>query len=155
MQTHNSQFLSRNSPLATQTEQGQALIEMLIALPLLLLILAAVIGFGRVLFVALAVDQAAFTGGRYAAESLNPYQAAYQAYRATAMNLTANGIDAAPMAWQLDAAGWQRGGTVTNYAGVAVPVNDIPLAPLLFGGDRVTLWQGATFRIERWKSRWQ
>ncbi len=131
------------------------MIEMLIALPLLLLILAAVIGFGRVLFVALAVDQAAFTGGRYAAESLNPYQAVYQSYRATALNLTANGIDAVPMAWQLDAAGWQRGGTVTNYVGVAVPVNDIPLAPLLFGGDRVTLWQGATFRIERWKSRWQ
>jgi len=124
--------------MQTHKEQGQALIEMLIALPLLLLILASVIGFGRVLFVALAVDQAA-----------------YQAYRATAMNLTANGLDAAPMAWQLDAAGWQRGGTVTNYAGVAVPVNDIPLAPLLFGGDRVTLWQGATFRIERWKSRWQ
>ena len=141
--------------MQTHKEQGQALIEMLIALPLLLLILAAVIGFGRVLFVALAVDQAAFTGGHYAAESLNPYQAAYQAYRATSMNLTANGIDAEPMAWQLDAAGWQRGGTVTNYAGVAVPVNDIPLAPLLFGSDRVTLWQGATFRIERWKSRWQ
>ncbi len=148
MQTHNPQPLTQNPP-------GQALIEMLIALPLLLLILTAVIGFGRVLFVALAVDQAAFTGGRYAAESLNPYQAAYQAYRATAMNLTANGLDATQMVWQLDAAGWQRGGTVTNYAGVAVPVNDIPLAPLLFGDDRVTLWQGATFRIERWKSKWQ
>ncbi len=148
MPTHNPKLLTHNP-------QGQALIEMLIALPVLLLILAAVIGFGRVLFVGLAVDQAAFTGGRYAAESLNPYQAAYQAYRASAMNLTANGLDAESMAWQLDAAGWQRGCAVTNRVGVAVPVGDIPLAPLLFGGDRVTLWQGATFRIERWKSKWQ
>ena len=148
MPTHNPKLLTHNPP-------GQALIEMLIALPVLLLILAAVLGFGRVLFVGLAVDQAAFTGGRYAAESLNPYQAAYQAYRASAMNLTANGLDASQMAWQLDAAGWQRGGAVTNRVGVAVPVGDIPLAPLLFGSDRVTLWQGATFRVERWKSRWQ
>ena len=138
-----------------QHEQGQALIEMLVALPVLLLILAAVIGFGRVLFVALAIDQAAFAGGRYAAESLSPYQAAYQAYRATALNLSDNSLDATQMAWQLDAGGWQRGGTVTNYVGVAVPVGDIPLASLLFGSDRVPLWQSATFRIERWKSRWQ
>ncbi len=136
-------------------ERGQAALEMLIALPVLLLILAAVLGFGRVLFVALAVDQAAFTGGRFAAESLNPYQAAYQAYRATAWNLTDSGLDASQMAWNLYAGGWQRGRTVTNRVGVAVNVGDIPLAPLLFGGERVALWQQATFRVQRWKSRWQ
>ena len=140
--------------LRLPNERGQAALEMLIALPVLLLILAGVLGFGRVLFVALAVDQAAFTGGRYAAESLNPHQAAYQAYRATAWNLTNNGLDAGQMAWQLEAGAWQRGGVVTNRVGVAVPVGDIPLAPLIFGGERVTLWQAATFRVQRWKSRW-
>ncbi len=136
-------------------ERGQAALEMLLALPVLMLILAAVLGFGRVLFVALAVDQAAFSGGRFAAESLNPYQAAYQAARATAGNLTASGLDATAATWQLQAAGWQRGGAVTNRVGVAVPVGDIPLAPLLFGGERVSVWQQATFRVQRWKSRWQ
>jgi hypothetical protein len=128
---------------------------MLIALPVLLLILAAVLGFGRVLFVALAVDQAAFTGGRFAAESLNPHQAAYQAYRTSAWNLGAAGLDPAQMAWGLYAGDWQRGGAVANQVGVAVRVDDIPLAPLLFGGDHVPLRQVATFRTERWKSRWQ
>jgi len=146
---------SESSVLQLPREEGQALLEMLIALPVLLLILAVVLGFGRVLFVALVVDQAAFTGGRFAAESLNPHQAAYQAYRATAWNLADNGLDATQMVWQLDARAWQRGGTVNNRVGVAVPVGDIPLAPLLFGGDRVPLWQQATFRVQRWKSRWQ
>jgi len=136
-------------------ERGQAALEMLIALPLLMLILAAVLGFGRVLFVGMAVDQAAFAGGRFAAESLNPHQAAYQAYRASAWNLTDNGLDAGRMAWTMSAGGWQRGDTVTNQVGVAVHVGDIPLAPLLFRGDRVPVRQAATFRIERWKSRWQ
>ena len=143
-----------NVTMRLPDERGQAAIEMLIALPVLLMILAGVLGFGRVLFAALAVDQAAFTGGRYAAESLNPHQAAYQAYRATAWNLTNNGLDAAQMAWHLQAGNWQRGGTVANRVGVAVPVGDIPLAPLIFGGERVTLWQEATFRVQRWKSRW-
>jgi hypothetical protein len=128
---------------------------MLIALPVLLLILAAVLGFGRVLFVALVVDQAAFTGGRFAAESLHPHQAAYQAYRATAWNLTDNGLDASAMAWGLYTGNWQRGGTVANRVGVAVEVGDIPLAPLLLGGERVSLWQESVFRVQRWKSRWQ
>jgi hypothetical protein len=136
-------------------ERGQAALEMLIALPVLMLILAAVLGFGRVLFVAMAVDQAAFTGGRFAAASLNPHQAAYQAYRASAWNLTDSGLDATQMAWGLSAGGWQRGGMVTNQIGVAVNVGDIPLAPMLFGTERVPIRQAATFRIERWKSRWQ
>ena len=135
-------------------ERGQAALEMLIALPLLMLILAAVLGFGRVLFVGMAVDQAAFAGGRFAAASLNPHQAAYQAYRASAWNLSDSGLDATQMAWGLSAGGWQRGGTVTNRVGVAVNVGDIPLAPVLFGGARVQIRQAATFRIERWKSRW-
>ncbi len=141
--------------LLARDERGQAALEMLIALPLLLLILAAVLGFGRVLFVGMAVDQAAFAGGRFAAESLDPYQAAYQAYRASAWNLADSGLDAGPMAWRLSSPGWQRGETVTNEVGLTVGLGDIPLAPALFGADRVTLRQAATFRIERWKSRWR
>jgi Flp pilus assembly protein TadG len=140
--------------LSSADERGQAALEMLIALPLLLLVLAAVLGFGRVLFVGMAVDQAAFSGGRFAAESLNPQQAAYQAYRAGAWNLTESGLDASQMVWRLSAPTWQRGGTVTNQVAVAVNVADIPLAPLIFGAGRVPVAQAATFRIERWKSRW-
>lgn len=135
-------------------ESGQALVEMLIALPLLLLLLAAVIGFGRIMFVGLAVDQAAFSGGRFAAESLSVEQVGFQAYRATAWNLSSSGLDPGRADWRLYAGRWGRGNEVRNRVAVAVSVSDLPLAPAIFG-EPVILSQESAFRIERWKSRWR
>ncbi len=145
--------MSASPAIARTGEQGQAFVETLIALPLLLLFLAAVFAFGRMMYVGLVVDQAAFAGGRFAAESLNMQQAATQAYQASAYNLTHAGLDPALMTWQLRATHWGRGVEVSNRVTTGVDLSDIPLAPLFFG-PQVRLHQQATFRVERWKSRW-
>ena len=137
-----------------QSESGQAFLETLIVLPLLLLLLAAVIGFGRIMYVGLVVVQAAFTGGRFAAESLSVQQAATQAYQASAYSLANAGLDPGLMTWRMTATNWGRGIEVSNYVATGVGLSDIPLGPQIFGAQ-FTLRQRATFRVQRWKSRWE
>ncbi len=132
-------------------EAGQAYVEMLIALPLLVLLFFAVVAFGRVMIAGVAVDQAAFAGARYGAESLSTEQAAYQAYQASAYNLEANGFDPDLAAWRF--VSWGRDGIAANEVAVAVPLDDLPVMGTVLG-PYVVVHQRVTFEVDRWKSRW-
>ena len=134
-----------------RNEEGQAYVEMLIALPLLLLLFFAVVAFGRIMIAGVAVDQAAFAGARYGAESLSMEQAAYQAFLASAYNLEANGFDADLAAWRFVSYG--RDGWASNEVAMAVSLGDLPIiGPLL--GPTFVVRQRVVFEVERWKSRW-
>jgi Flp pilus assembly protein TadG len=138
---------------AIRQEHGQGSIELLLLVMGILLILAGILYFGRVLYSDIAVQAAAYDGARAAVETLDgvrgPHQARTAAYAA---------LDG----WQLNPRyasvtvfyePWNRGSRVRCLVAYRVPVGNIPGARMLFGRDPVV--RGAvTLRVEQYKSRW-
>jgi len=51
--------------------RGQAYVELIMVLPILLILVAAVIFFGRILYLKIALDMASYDGVRAAVEALD------------------------------------------------------------------------------------
>lgn len=99
----------------TKDEQGQALVEFALVLPLFVTLLFAIIQFGITFNAYLVLTDAVRAGARTAAVSRtapNPGSAAESAVRRAAVNL-----DSATLAVRVAApAGWRRGSDVTVTA---------------------------------------
>src|SRR5579859_5456577 len=66
--TRRSTFQSLRSPLGAGTEDGQAMVEFILILPLLLVLLLGVVDFGRVFAAGISMEAAARNGAEAAAQ---------------------------------------------------------------------------------------
>lgn len=133
-------------------KRGQAYVEFLLVLPLLLIIVAGVIGFGRLMYGKLAVQAAAWASCRHAVASLDEYRATQQA--GWAARYTLNGFSLSPDAAQVTVSHtgqWMRGTPVTVRVCYNVSVAEIPLGNVI-APQQVCASQ--TMPVNQLKSRW-
>ena len=133
-------------------EKGQAYVEFIIVLPLLLLIIAGIIGFGQLLYTKLAMEAAAWSAARHAVATLNVERGVGQAYQAARYTLQGFGLD--PDRAQADVTVWGQWGRGTQ---VQVRVcYQVPSPPVPLGGAIAPTMMCAqqTMPVYRWKSKW-
>lgn len=144
---------SRPNARPVRGERGQALIELTVVLPFYLLIIAALIFFGRAIYTQIALDMAAYDGCRAAVEALDPGDGIHQGL--TTMRATLQGFRLNAQAATLAISGdsWERGSLVRCDAAYNLFVGDIWLkfhqGPTIY--LRSTVWS----RIETWRSDWK
>ena len=103
-------FAHRHMRRRHKSQRGQAYTEFIIVLPLFLIIIAGVIGFGQALYTKLAMEAAAWSACRHAVATLNQNRGVEQALRATRYTLSGFGLNpnnarAQVIYW----GGWGRG----------------------------------------------
>lgn len=136
---------------------AQAYLELLIVLPLLLLLLAGLMYFGRVFYVKLAVEAASYDCARTLAESLDPDQARFQAAvsaRRTVYGFLLNPAAAEVRFYETEGA-WGRGRQVVCAVGYDAYVGNIPFVEWVRPGGTVRVRAFTAMRVEKYKSRWR
>jgi hypothetical protein len=131
---------------------GQAYVEFLIVLPLFLVIIAGVIGFGQALYTKLAMEAAAWSGARHATATLNRSRGYSQGVLGARYALYGFGLN--PNSAEVDVdywGGWGRGSNVRVESCYNVPSPPVPMGEVL-APSRVCSRQWMP--IEPWQSRW-
>jgi Flp pilus assembly protein TadG len=156
VETHSARsiILEARRPAAWQGwEQGQALTELLLILPVALLLVFALIFFGRAFYVKLAVEAAAADAARMAVETLDsqlgPWQGVQAAYNTLSgyhLNPSGASVFVQPRA------AWGRGTTVDSRVAYPVFTADIPFLGSVFPSVEVS--GRASLQVEKYKSRW-
>ena len=128
----------------------------MLVLPLFLLTIAALIFFGRVLYVKLALDIATYDACRAAVEALDGEDGIAQASTAGKNTVRGFFLNAGTMRLTIAPQGiWQRGTRVMCHARFNVYVGDIPLAHAIAGKSSVNLEASSWSRVETWRSYWR
>ncbi|MBU0492219.1 MAG: pilus assembly protein [Chloroflexi bacterium] len=135
-------------------ERAQAYVEFLMLLPLVLLLIAGVIFFGRVLYTQIALDNAAYDGVRAGIASLNSGREQQQAELAARWTLAGYHLDPQPARVQVGGFPGGRGHLLSCRVAYTVYVGDILFVDRFFPGAGVPLSSTASGQIERYKSRW-
>jgi len=142
--------------LAKRSEEGQAYIELVMVLPLFLMVIAALILFGRVLYIKIALDMTSYDACRAAVEALQPgdgmsqgMMAAQTTLRGFYLNPNGANISISP------AGGWTRGTPVRCVAAYDLFVGDIPGLSDIAVGSGVPLESTTWSRVELWRSDWR
>src|SRR3989304_5396801 len=81
------------SRYATRRLTGQSYIEFILVLPLFLIIIAGVVGFGQLLYTKLALEGAAWAGSRHGVATLNQARGTQQAYLGARYTLSGFGLN--------------------------------------------------------------
>lgn len=134
---------------------GQALVELLLAFPLLVLMAAAVMAFGRIFHAGLQAEAAAHVAARFAAETLSAGRGVWQAQAAAQLALRESGLDPGRARVGVQAARWGRGERVRAQVCLRVSVSDIPFARWIVPAGFVDQCATAYREIQRWKSQWE
>lgn len=133
-------------------EKGQAYVEFIIVLPLLLLLIAGSMAFGQMLYVRLAMEAAAWSGCRHAVATLNEGRGINQAYQA--VRYTVSGFGLVPDDARAFVTRWGQWGRNTQ---VRVRVcYDVPPPPVPLGDTFVPSRMCAVqiMPVHKWQSRW-
>ena len=137
-------------------EFGQAYIELVMVLPLFLIVIAALILFGRVLYVKIALDMASYDACRAAVEALRPGDGISQGLVAGRETLKGFYLNPAGANVAISpAGGWARGTPVQCIASYDLFVGDIPGVSSIATGSGVPLQSTTWSRVELWRSDWQ
>ena len=138
------------------TERGQAYVELVMVLPLFLMVIAALIFFGRVLYVKIALDMASYDACRAAVEALQPDAGISQGLIAGRETLRGFYLNAAGANLAISpAGGWARGVPVQCTASYDLFAGDIPSLSAFANGSGVVLQSTTWSRVELWRSVWQ
>ena len=133
-------------------QRGQAYIEFIIVMPLLLLIIAGIIAFGQMLYVQLAMEAAAWSGARHAVATLDLDRGVFQAYQAVRYTLQGFGLDPDGARSYVTVWGqWNRGTDVKVQVCYRVPPPPVPLGETFVP---TTMCGQKTMPVYKWKSRW-
>jgi Flp pilus assembly protein TadG len=133
-------------------KSGQAYVETLLVLPLLLFIAAGVVWFGQVIYTKLALEGAAWSGARHAVATLDPQRGSSQAFLATRYGLDGFGLNPESAQASMTVWGrWGRGTQVRSTVCYNVPPPPVPFGDM-FAGRRICAQQ--TMAVYRWKSDW-
>lgn len=133
-------------------ERGAAATEFVLILPILLLIIAGIMGFGQLLYAKLAMEGAAWSGARHAVATLNQARGLKQAYLGTRYALDGFGLN--PDKAQATVSVWgQWGRGVQTRARVCYTVQSPPVP---FGDVFVPqlICATQTLPVYKWKSKW-
>jgi Flp pilus assembly protein TadG len=137
-------------------DTGQAYIELVMVLPLFLIVIAALILFGRVLYVKIVLDMASYDACRAAVEALRHGDgiaqgmiAGQETLRGFYLNPAGANITISP------AGGWTRGTPVRCVAAYDLFVGDIPALSSIASGSGVPLQSTTWSRVELWRSDWR
>jgi Flp pilus assembly protein TadG len=134
-------------------DEGQALLELALASPILLLFLLGMVLFGRVLQAKVATDAAAREAARAVAEASSEGEGVSLARRRAADVAAGYGLTAANLGVTIDDGGFVRGGTVTVRVSYAVPIGDLPLARQVLGAGGVAVSATDQEAIEMYRAR--
>lgn len=131
-------------------QRGQAYVEFVMVLPLLLLLVAGVIAFGQAFYAKLATQAAAWSGTRHAIATVNSARGARQAYQAPRHTLAGFGLN--PNTAQVRVYGaWGRADDVQVRVCYPIPRPPVPFGDLLVP---TKVCSRMTMPVYRWKSRW-
>lgn len=137
-------------------DKGQGYIEFMLVLPLFLLTIAALIFFGRVLYVKLALDMTTYDACRAAVEALDGEDGIAQGSAAGKNTLRGFFLNAGVVRLAITPQGaWTRGTRVMCQARFDLYVGDIPLAGAITGKANVNLEASSWSRVETWRSYWR
>ncbi len=140
------------SDYTTRRLTGQSYVEFILVLPLFLIIIVGVVGFGQLLYTKLALEGAAWAGSRHAVATLNQERGMQQAYLASRYALAGFGLNPDSARVQTQIWGqWGRGTQVRVRACYSVPSPPVPLGALI-APEQVCA--GQTMAVYKWKSRW-
>ena len=143
-------------PHAKRSESGQAYIELVMVLPLFLIVIAALILFGRVLYVKIALDMTSYDACRAAVEALRPGDGVSQGMIAGQATLRGFYLNPAGANITISpAGGWSRGTPVRCVAAYDLFVGDIPALSSIASGSGVPLQSTTWSRVELWRSDWR
>ncbi len=139
-----------------EKERGQAYVELVMVLPLFLIVIAALIFFGRVLYIKIALDMASYDACRATVEALRPGDGIAQGLTAGRQTLAGFHLNANAATLAVAPAGaWDRGTPVQCTAGYDLLVGDIPGANSFASGRGVPLQSTTWSRVELWRSDWR
>jgi len=137
------------------SEHGQAYVELVMVLPIFLIVLAALIFFGRVLYVKIALDMASYDACRAAVEALMGYEGIAQGTTAGQQTLAGFHLNPAGASIAIDSVGgWRRGTPVRCTVSYNLFVGDVPALSTFFSGNGVVLESTVWSRVEQWRSDW-
>jgi len=136
-------------------EEGQAYVELLLVLFLMLLFVSGILFFGRVLYVGIAVDAAAADAARASVETLNEWRGIPQGSEAARRTLRGYYLDPAAASIRVaPLAGWSYGYPVRSDVSYRTYVGDIPFVGWFYPDQSVRLHSTVFLRVEEFKSRW-
>ena len=135
----------------SKRKRGQAYLEFILVLPLLLLLAAGVIAFGQAFYAKLATQSAAWSGARHAVATLNAGRGAVQAYNAPRYALSGFGLNPETAQVTVYAGTWGRATDVQVRVCYPVPQPPVPFGDLLVPTQ---VCSQAIIPTYRWKSRW-
>lgn len=134
-----------------RSARGQALAEFMIVVPLLLLMLVAIVGFGHVIFTKMVVLQAANRAARLGAvlygDSSTPSSTAYQQTRQAALSVLSAGLSGSDRQVIISQSGDDLRVTVRYRSQVFLPL----VRPWL--GDSHLVEHQSVYRVERDKAQ--
>lgn len=147
---------SNDSPLTADdsraSERGAAATEFVLILPILLLIIAGIMGFGQLLYTKLALEGAAWSGARHAVATLNQDRGIHQAYLGTRYALAGFGLNADKAQANVTVWGqWGRGVQTRARVCYTVPSPPVPFGEV-FAPQQICAAQ--TLPVYKWKSKW-
>ena len=131
-------------------QRGQAYVEFLLVLPLLLLLVAGVIVFGQALYAKLATQAAAWSGTRHAIATVNAQRGTWQAFQAPRHTLSGFGLNPDTAQVRVFSA-WGRANDVQVQVCYPIPRPPVPFAEALVPTE---VCSQTTMPVYRWKSRW-
>ena len=138
--------------LAGSPARGQAVLEMAVVIPLLALLLAAAIAFGPMIYVRLAVQQAAYDCALSAAQSLDGSRGSYQGAEAARQSFTMFSLQ--PGRADIHVYGdWERGGAVICDVSYHIAAGAFPFHGLVPIPD--TLSHSIELPAQANKSEWR
>lgn len=138
-----------------QDKRGVGYIEFSLVLPLFLLTIAALLFFGRVLYVKIGLDMTTYDACRAAVEAMIGEDGLSQGQTAGRNTLRGFNLNAASASISIRPQGaWQRGTRVQCEATFNLDTSDIPLVTT-FVGRSVSLRSESWSRVETWRSYWQ
>lgn len=134
-------------------EAGQSYVEFIMVLPIFLLIIVGITGFGQRIYAKLAVDAAAWSACRHAIATIDQTRGMQQAFDASRYTLSGFGLNPNSAEVQVIVWGqWKRGTQVRTRVCYPVPAPPVPMGGII-APSRVCSSQ--TMPVYRWKSKWQ
>lgn len=145
-------FAHRHMRRYHKKQRGQAYTEFIIVLPLFLVIIAGVIGFGQALYTKLAMEAAAWSACRHAVATLDQSRGVQQALTATRYTLSGFGLNPNNARVQVTYwGGWGRGQQVITRICYDVPSPPVPMGAVLAPTE---ICSRKAMPIEPWQSSW-
>jgi Flp pilus assembly protein TadG len=127
--------------MARHAERGNAALEAVIGVPVVLLLLVVLIGAGRISGAHQLVDDAAGDAARAASEARTVPAAVDAARQAATDSLAGRGLSCEPMSVAVDTSNWQPGGTVGVTLSCTARLQDLPRP---FGANRQIIARAAS-----------